>query len=89
MRSYEEHVKGITARENTMRAELETTIEAAADAAFKKGERTFSVPIPRDTPTEIVYAVVEHYKAAPLNWPARASFDQMDGNIIYFGKKPN
>lgn len=87
MRSYQEHLDGITAKEHAIRAELEKTIEAAANEAFNKGERTFSVSIPRNTPQEIVYAVVEHYKAAPFNWPAQARFDQMDGNSIYFGKK--
>lgn len=83
LKPYAEHLAGISSEGSPMRAALEAAINrAAGDAAERK---SFSVTIPPNTPREVVEAVKARYSAPPFNWPIRVSYEQRDGNTMYFG----
>ena len=82
---YQEHLQNITSQENEKRKALESAIDKAYEDANQAGHKRFSVPIPPETPEEIVRAVKEYYERPPFSWPVRISHDQREGNTMYFG----
>lgn len=82
---YQEHLANITSQHHIKRMALEKAITDAYTDADKAGHKRFSVPIPKETPEEIVTAVREHYESPPFNWPVRVSHDQREGDMMYFG----